>query len=107
VAPRVNSLRLANALKERFFTQGWTQSQVAESLDVAQGQISKILAGKFRFGKGLVARVCKYAQINLYDFQMQFTGSAGETVALVQRFCRGDKRREKMLIRLLLLLDEL
>jgi transcriptional regulator with XRE-family HTH domain len=107
MAFRVDNRRLADALRARFSTRGWTQSQVARDLGVAQSQISKILSGRFRFGEGLPSKVCKYAQIDLNDFLLKSAGDSGETLEAVRRFCRGDRRRERVLIRLLTALNDL
>jgi transcriptional regulator with XRE-family HTH domain len=107
MAFRVDSARLARVLQERFRNQGRTQSEVATALGVSQGQISKILAGKFSVGEGLPARICKYAQIDLDDFRLESSKDPMEAIAAVRRFCRGDRRRENLIIRLISALNEL
>lgn len=56
---------IAAALRARFVELGMKQKAISEACGLNQGQVSRILNGRFKECKGHVARLCKYAEITI------------------------------------------
>lgn len=91
---------IANHLRRKMTTAGWTQLELSKNSGVDQSQISRILNGEFvRITKN-VKTVCKYAEVNLVDITPLEPLPEAVTHAL-RNLLDGSKEREQAVVGLL------
>ena len=101
---------LGLAIAKALGKMGKTQRAAAKELNVTQGAISNLLAGRFETKNALVTRVCKYANVDPNRFRVPYAQPGDldrEAVAALARACGGQKRKTEAVIRVLRALETL
>ena len=102
--------RLSRTLRRVFAERGIKQTVLASELGVSQGSIANVLKGKFKTDRGLVRRICEYVEINSDEFALDVRKIrllSSEARLALKSACRGQKSREKLLTRMLRILEQL
>lgn len=86
-----------------------SRTSLAQTIGATQGEVSKILLGRFKTENSLVARICKYANIPLDEFRISRAARATnrEAVTALSLACKGRLSREKAVVRILRAIQEL
>jgi transcriptional regulator with XRE-family HTH domain len=98
----IDSHRLASRLRQEFAALKLSQTEVSKALGVTQGQLSHILAGRFKTAGHLVKRICMYVHIDWHLFKCCRSNTVSkEALAALTRACAGDKRRTAVVVNVL------
>jgi transcriptional regulator with XRE-family HTH domain len=105
----LDATALGARLAEQLRSKGLSQSSVADRLETTQGEISKILHGQFKTRNPLVAKLCKYVNINPVDFRRtpKTIRSRPDAVLALSLACKGQQSREKAVVRILRAIQDL
>ena len=106
----LQSLQLGQAIARELLQNGKTQKTAAKELNIAQGQLSHLLAGHFKTKNALVLRVCKYVNIDPDAFRLaaQAAGDVDrDAMVALARACGGQKQKTEAVIRVLRALETL
>src|SRR5436190_14831899 len=98
----LKSKSLGEAIAKALDKRGETQETAAKVLKTSQGRISHLLAGDFRTKRGLVLKLCEYANIDP-DRYLVSPGATHrvdqQAIDALARACGGQKHKTEAVIR--------
>jgi transcriptional regulator with XRE-family HTH domain len=105
----LNATALGAQLTTLFRDRNLSQAAVASDLGVTQGEVSRILRGRFKTLNTLVTKLCTYVNIDPRDFRQvtKAATSRADAILALSLACKGQKSRERTVVRILRAIQDL
>jgi predicted XRE-type DNA-binding protein len=101
LAMNLDSKKLGEAIKIAFKKKKYRQMKASYTLSIHQTRISRYMNGHFKRPNQTLIRICDYAGINYNDYIVPEIIDSRPFQKTVAQIIRGDKRKEKMLLKIL------